>query len=58
MEDESIYVPTLKFVLLKSETNSYIKEDNDWDKEVKEINKNLFKNMMHEKYENTNFEEE
>ena len=48
MEDETLRVPILKFVVLKSERNSYIKEDNDRGKEVKEISKNLVKNMTNE----------
>lgn len=56
MEDETIRVPILKFVVLKSERNWYIKEDNDRGKEAKEINKNLVKDMTHEEYKNKHFE--
>ena len=56
MEDETLRVPILKFVVLKSERNSYIKEDNDRGKEVKEISKNLAKNMTNEEHKNKHFE--
>ena len=56
MEDETLRVPILKFVVLKSEGNSYIKEDNDRGKEAKEISKNLVKKMTHEEYKNKHFE--
>ena len=56
MEDETIRVPILKFVVLKSERNWYITEDNDRGKEAKEINKNLVKDMTHEEYKNKHFE--
>ena len=56
MEDETLRVLILKFVVLKSEGNSYIKEDNDRGKEAKELSKNLAKNMTHEEYKNKHFE--
>lgn len=56
MEDETLRVPILKFVVLKSERNSYIKEDKDRGKEAEEISKNLVKNMTHEEYKNKHFE--
>lgn len=53
MKGETLRVPILKFVVLKSERNSYIKENNDIGKEAREISKNLVKNMTNEEHKNS-----
>lgn len=47
MKDETKSVSIVEFVELKSQIDSYIKEDKEGDKKAKGINKNI-KNMTHE----------
>ena len=56
MKDYIKVVVIVEFVGLKSNIYSRVKEDNEGDKKVKGINKDVVKNIMHEEYENTLFE--
>ena len=55
MKDYIKVVLIVEFVGLKSNIYSCVKEDNEGDKKVKGINKDV-KNIMHEEYENALFE--